>query len=49
MNSFAFVLGLLHNMQGWEGRGCQELGFALVLSFHVLILPTCNLTPPSLP
>lgn len=45
------VSGLLGNKQGWdyrERRDCQELGFALMVSFHVLILPTRNLTPPSL-
>lgn len=43
------VSGLLHNTGVQRREGCQELGFALVLSFRVLILLTWNLTLPELP
>lgn len=44
------VFGLLHNTQDWDYRergrkDCQELGSAHVFAFHLLILPTCNVTP----
>lgn len=41
--------GLLHNMGVQRREGFQELGFAPVLSFLLLILLTWNLTHPDLP